>query len=298
MLDLAAAVQQWADRLAAEILSRAAPAGSLESAPESAVVALYLAVMVVLAGYGLHRYQLIHLYFRHRGSARPEPSARFDTLPAVTVQLPIYNEQFVVEQLIESVCRLDYPRERLQIQVLDDSTDETETVARAAVARWAALGYPVEYIHRGHREGFKAGALENGLARARGELIAVFDADFEPSPDFLHQTVHYFTDPQVGMVQGRWDLPQSRALVADARPSRAARRPLRLRAWRPRALGTLLQLQWYGRRASSHDDRRRRRLAARHADRRHRPELPRADAGMEVSNTRRMSRWPRSCRRT
>ena len=204
MLDLAAAVQQWADRLAAEILSRAAPAGSLESAPESAVVALYLAVMVVLAGYGLHRYQLIHLYFRHRGSARPEPSARFDTLPAVTVQLPIYNEQFVVEQLIESVCRLDYPRERLQIQVLDDSTDETETVARAAVARWAALGYPVEYIHRGHREGFKAGALENGLARARGELIAVFDADFEPSPDFLHQTVHYFTDPQVGMVQGRW----------------------------------------------------------------------------------------------
>jgi cellulose synthase/poly-beta-1,6-N-acetylglucosamine synthase-like glycosyltransferase len=200
MLDLAAAVQQWADRLAAEILSGAAPAGWLEST----VVALYLAVMVVLAGYGLHRYQLIRLYFRHRGRARPEPSAHFDTLPAVTVQLPIYNEQFVVEQLIESVCRLDYPRERLQIQVLDDSTDETRAVTQAAVARWAALGHPVEYIHRGHREGFKAGALENGLARARGELIAVFDADFEPSPDFLHQTVHYFTDPQVGMVQGRW----------------------------------------------------------------------------------------------
>ena len=200
MFDLAVAALQRAGRLTGEILSGAGPVSSLESA----IVALYLAVMVVLAGYGLHRYQLIHLYFRHRGRARPEPAARFDSLPPVTVQLPIYNEQFVVEQLMEAVCRLDYPRDRLQIQVLDDSSDETRAVARAAVGRWAALGYAVEYIHRGHRDGFKAGALENGLARARGELIAVFDADFEPSPDFLHRTVHYFTDPKVGMVQARW----------------------------------------------------------------------------------------------
>ncbi len=200
MLDLAVRGLQWAGRLISEILSGAGPVSSFESA----IVALYLAVMVVLAGYGLHRYQLIHLYFRHRGRACLEPAGRFDSLPPVTVQLPIYNEQFVVEQLIEAVCRLDYPRDRLQIQVLDDSSDETRAVARAAVGRWAALGYPVEYIHRGHRDGFKAGALENGLAHARGDLIAVFDADFEPSPDFLHRTVHYFTDPEVGMVQARW----------------------------------------------------------------------------------------------
>ena len=200
MPDITAAVQQWTGGLEDTILSGGAAVSSLETG----VVAVYLAIMALLACYGLHRYHLVYLYLKHRGRAHPEPASRFASLPAVTVQLPIFNEQFVVEQLIESVCRLDYPRDRLQIQVLDDSTDETQAVARAAVAQWAALGHPVEYIHRGHRSGFKAGALENGLARARGELIAVFDADFQPTSDFLHRTVHYFTNPRVGMVQGRW----------------------------------------------------------------------------------------------
>lgn len=174
------------------------------SSLEWAVVAAYTGIMIVLSVYGLHRYQLICLYYKHRGWATSRPVRRFENLPRVTVQLPIYNEQFVVEQLIESVCRLDYPRDLLEIQVLDDSTDETTAIARAAVAHWASKGLPVEYLHRQQREGYKAGALRVGLLRASGELIAVFDADFSPGRDFLHQTVHYFTDSKVGAVQARW----------------------------------------------------------------------------------------------
>ena len=184
-----------------EQISRGDPQGS---SLEWGLVALYLALMVVLSAYGLHRYQLVYLYYRHRDRATGEPARRFTELPVVTVQLPLYNEQFVVEELLASACRLDYPRDRLQIQVLDDSTDETRRVARAAVERWGAQGYPVEYCHRRHRHGFKAGALQAGLDAARGELIAVFDADFRPLPDFLHRTVHHFTDPNIGAVQARW----------------------------------------------------------------------------------------------
>ena len=184
-----------------EQISRGDPQGS---SLEWGLVALYLALMVVLSAYGLHRYQLVYLYYRHRDRATGEPARRFTELPVVTVQLPLYNEQFVVEDLLASACRLDYPRDRMQIQVLDDSTDETRDVARAAVERWTVQGYPVEYRHRRHRHGFKAGALQAGLAAARGELIVVFDADFRPLPDFLHRTVHHFTDPNVGAVQARW----------------------------------------------------------------------------------------------
>ena len=103
----------------------------------------------------------------------------------MTVQLPIFNEQYVVDRLLDSVCKLDYPRERLDIQLLDDSTDETIEVARALVERYAALGHPVSYLHRDNRAGFKAGALEQGLKTAKGEFVAIFDADFVPPPDFL-----------------------------------------------------------------------------------------------------------------
>ena len=168
------------------------------------VVGLYLATMVVLSCYGLHRYQLVYLYRKHKRNTPGEPEVRFKKLPRVTVQLPIYNEQYVVEQLLESICRLDYPRDLLQIQLLDDSTDETQQVARAACRRLAEMGHPVEYLHRNHRTGYKAGALQAGLESAHGELIAIFDADFSPDADFLYKTVHYFTDPKVGMVQGRW----------------------------------------------------------------------------------------------
>ena len=168
------------------------------------LVAAYFAVMSLLSVWGLHRYQLIYLYRKHQDQAVGPPARQFDRLPKVTVQLPVYNEPYVVENLIETVCRLDYPRELLQIQVLDDSTDETSTIARAAVERLAAQGNPIEHLRRPHRRGYKAGALQAGLAAARGELIAIFDADFSPRPDFLHQTVHYFSDPAIGMVQARW----------------------------------------------------------------------------------------------
>jgi cellulose synthase/poly-beta-1,6-N-acetylglucosamine synthase-like glycosyltransferase len=174
------------------------------SAVDAAVVAVYFLIMAVLCVYGLHRYQLIYWFYKHRDRATAKPAARFRELPRVTVQLPIYNERFVVEELLQAACRLDYPRERLEIQVLDDSTDETRQIARETVEQLQALGHPIEYHHRAGREGFKAGALREGLGKAHGEFFAVFDADFSPPRDFLKRTIHYFTDPQVGAVQARW----------------------------------------------------------------------------------------------
>ena len=164
----------------------------------------YLGLMGVLSLFGLHRYSLIYLYYRYRDREAGPPKSRFRTLPRVTVQLPVYNERFVVEDLLEAVCALRYPRHLLEIQVLDDSTDETAAVLRRTVTEKRAQGVPIEYLHRSDRSGFKAGALQAGLDRATGELIAVFDADFTPSPDFLESVIHYFADPAVGMVQARW----------------------------------------------------------------------------------------------
>ncbi|MBI4463831.1 MAG: glycosyltransferase, partial [Acidobacteria bacterium] len=115
-----------------------------------------------------------------------------------------YNERYVAERLIEEVCRMEYPAELLEIQVLDDSTDDTATVARNSVERHAALGHPIYYCHRANREGFKAGALAEGMRKAKGEFLAIFDADFLPPADFLEKTLPYFQNPQVGMVQTRW----------------------------------------------------------------------------------------------
>jgi cellulose synthase/poly-beta-1,6-N-acetylglucosamine synthase-like glycosyltransferase len=164
----------------------------------------YFIVLILLASYGAHRYVLVYLYYKHKKNRTTEPASRFSELPRVTVQLPIFNEQFVVERLLEAVCRLSYPRERLDIQVLDDSTDETEAVARGLVNHYAAQGFPVSYHHRENREGFKAGALAEGMKTAKGEFIAIFDADFVPPADFLLRTIHHLTDPKIGMVQTRW----------------------------------------------------------------------------------------------
>src|SRR5262249_55196447 len=125
-------------------------------------------------------------------------------LPPVTVQLPIFNEMYVVERLIDAVCSIEYPLDKFEVQVLDDSTDETRKIAKAIVERYQAKGYDIHYIHRENRVGFKAGALAEGLKQAKGEFIAVFDADFIPTKDTLMQTIHYFTDPEIGMVQVRW----------------------------------------------------------------------------------------------
>src|SRR3954471_12820418 len=164
----------------------------------------YFTVLIVLSVYGLHRYEVIRTYFKHRKKATGEPPRRFEQLPPVTIQLPLYNERYVVERLIEEVVKIEYPKELLQIQVLDDSTDDTAPFAEALCERYRNMGHPIEYHHRSNRHGFKAGALQEGLKTAIGEVIAIFDADFCPPTDFLTRTIHYFADPKVGVVQTRW----------------------------------------------------------------------------------------------
>jgi cellulose synthase/poly-beta-1,6-N-acetylglucosamine synthase-like glycosyltransferase len=145
----------------------------------------------------------VYDYFAYAKKVPPPPPP-VTKWPRVTVQLPIFNERYVIERLVEAVSRFDYPRELLDIQVLDDSNDETREVARACVERFAAQGLPIAHIHRTNREGFKAGALENGLKTAQGELVVIFDADFIPESDFLRRTIPYFENPEIGMVQARW----------------------------------------------------------------------------------------------
>lgn len=173
-----------------------------------AILVPYFAVLIVLSCYGLHRYHMIRGYWKHRKrmpmAGHMEAPGKFEQLPRVTIQLPIYNEQYVVERLIEETSKMDYPRELLQIQVLDDSTDETHPFTERLVAEYQAAGVPIEYIHRANRQGYKAGALQNGLRTATGEIVAIFDADFLPPRDFLRRTVDYFADPKVGMLQTRW----------------------------------------------------------------------------------------------
>jgi cellulose synthase/poly-beta-1,6-N-acetylglucosamine synthase-like glycosyltransferase len=168
-----------------------------------AIMIPYFLVLLILAAYGLHRYYLVFSFFKNRENV-PGPPPAATAWPKVTIQLPIYNERYVIERLVDAVARFDYPRESLDIQVLDDSTDETRQVARACVERYQALGLAIHYLHRTDRMGYKAGALAAGLESAQGEFVAIFDADFLPSPDFLRLTLPYFTDPKIGMVQGRW----------------------------------------------------------------------------------------------
>ncbi len=168
------------------------------------VTIAYFSILAILSFYGLHRFMMVFLFHKHQKKAIT-PKSRFEELPRVTVQIPTYNEMYVMERIIDAVCSFDYPSDRLDIQVLDDSTDETQRIARNAVERWSNLGLDIQYIHRNDRTGFKAGALENGLRTAKGEFIAIFDADFVPEPDFLQKAIHHFTDPRVGMVQGRWE---------------------------------------------------------------------------------------------
>ncbi|HTS12116.1 MAG TPA: cellulose synthase family protein [Candidatus Limnocylindrales bacterium] len=163
----------------------------------------YFIVMIILAMYGIHRYTLVYNFFKNRRNV-PGPPPAVDSWPRVTVQLPIYNERYVTERLIDAVAQFDYPRELLDIQILDDSTDETQQVARDCVERHRALGLPIVYLHRSNREGFKAGALQEGLKSAAGDLVAIFDADFIPPSDFLRRTAPYFQDPKLAMVQTRW----------------------------------------------------------------------------------------------
>ncbi|HEX7530242.1 MAG TPA: cellulose synthase family protein [Pyrinomonadaceae bacterium] len=164
---------------------------------------IYFAMLIFLSCYGLHRYWMIFLYLRHRKETL-QPAEQLPELPQVTVQLPLYNEMYVAERLLDAVAALDYPKDKLEVQVLDDSTDETTQIVERKAAQLCAQGFDVHHIHRTNRHGYKAGALENGLHEATGEFIAIFDADFVPQHDLLQKIIHFFADPGVGMIQTRW----------------------------------------------------------------------------------------------
>ncbi len=169
------------------------------------ILILYFTILFVLAVYGAYRIKQVVDFWRYR-HLQPQPKAfyRDADLPLITIQLPLFNEMYVVERLLRAVTRIDYPRERLEIQVLDDSTDETHALAGATVEQYRRAGFDIHYIHRTDRTGFKAGALEHGTKSAKGELLAIFDADFVPKPDCLRKLVHFFNDPLVGCAQMRW----------------------------------------------------------------------------------------------
>jgi cellulose synthase/poly-beta-1,6-N-acetylglucosamine synthase-like glycosyltransferase len=166
----------------------------------------YFALLGILSIYGMHRYEMVRAYFKNKKNIAHLPPERFapEDLPRVTIQLPLYNERYVVERLIEHATKIQYPKDKLQIQVLDDSTDDTHPFTERLVNQYRAAGFPIEYRHRSNRSGFKAGALQEGMKTATGELMAIFDADFVPPTDFLLRTVDFFKDPGVGVVQTRW----------------------------------------------------------------------------------------------
>ena len=167
------------------------------------VTAIYVISLLFLCTFGLYRLYLSLLY-KYYKPIIVSPKSKFKELPRVTVQLPVFNEMYVVERLISAVCKIDYPKDLLEIQVLDDSTDNTSKIALNCVEEYKQKGFDISFLHRDNRKGYKAGALEEGLRVAKGEFIAIFDADFLPPSDFLKNTIDYFTDDKVGIVQTRW----------------------------------------------------------------------------------------------
>ncbi|MCX7736618.1 MAG: glycosyltransferase [Candidatus Kapabacteria bacterium] len=171
---------------------------------EDFILLIYFLSLCVLFGFGIHGLVLLYYYHKTNNYKLPDNSLPED-LPKVTIQLPMFNEMYVIERLIRSVCNINYPKDKLEIQVLDDSTDETVDIAQKLVNEYRQKGFDIHYIHRTNRSGYKAGALKEGLEVATGEYIAIFDADFVPKPDFLLKTIPYFNDKEVGMVQTRWE---------------------------------------------------------------------------------------------
>ncbi len=165
----------------------------------------YFGILGLLSVYGIYRYRMVYLFLRYRKHS-PVPESRFpeNRLPRVTVQLPLFNEMYVAERLIEAIVKLDYPRELLEIQVLDDSTDDTREIVARTVKKYFEQGFDITHHHRTDRTGFKAGALEAGLKKSSGEFVLIFDADFVPRPDCIRRMIDYFTNERVGLVQMRW----------------------------------------------------------------------------------------------
>ena len=165
--------------------------------------AAYILVLIGLAGFGSHRLAIVFLYLKHARN-HPKPQSFFKELPVVTVQLPVFNEMHVVDRLLNAVAALDYPKDKLQIQLLDDSTDQTVDICRDGIDRLKALGFDADHINRSDRTGYKAGALENGTRMAKGYFLLILDADFVPNPDLLQKTIHFFSDEKIGLIQTRW----------------------------------------------------------------------------------------------
>lgn len=185
----------------------------------------YFFLLLIPSVFGIHRYYLVYLFNRYRDRSPQAPDFEsLDGIPLITIQLPVFNELYVVPRLLQAVCNFDYPRDKMEIQVLDDSTDDTTEIVARKVTFYRKQGFRIEHIHRKKREGFKAGALNVGLKRARGNFIAVFDADFVPQADFLKKVIpHFYEGKTIGMVQARWDhlnrdfslLTQAQAVLLD-----------------------------------------------------------------------------------
>lgn len=171
---------------------------------DTLILVFYFLALLVLFGFGLHGLMMVYYYRKTSGMLHDEGPMPSDP-PMVTVQLPIFNEYNVVERLVEAVCEIKYPKEKLEIQILDDSTDDTVELSQKLVDEFTAKGFDISLLHRTDRTGYKAGALKNGLAVAKGEFIAIFDADFVPKNDFLQETVPHFNNEKIGMVQTRWE---------------------------------------------------------------------------------------------
>lgn len=171
------------------------------------IIVLYILALAYITFFCLMQFNLLLHYFKRKNRLTRVTNIKTEitNLPTVTIQLPVYNERYVIERLIQNIVLMDYPAHKLQIQVLDDSTDDTSDIARKMVNEYSEKGIPIEYVHRIDRSGYKAGALRDGLRTATGEFIAIFDADFLPHPDFLRKTLPYFVDEKTGVVQTRWE---------------------------------------------------------------------------------------------
>lgn len=170
---------------------------------ETVILITYFFSLCVLFAFGMHGAYMLYIYLKTE-KIHPVNHGLPKDLPKVTIQLPLFNELYVIERLIDSVCKIKYPKDKMEIQVLDDSTDETQQIAQNLVKKFSDEGFDIKYIHRTNREGYKAGALKSALDKAEGEFVAIFDADFVPNEDFLIDTIPYFEKPEVGMVQTRW----------------------------------------------------------------------------------------------
>ncbi len=189
----------------------------------SIILTIHFLLLVILSLFGLHRLSMVIRWFRYR-KFEPKPIKTFDTLPKVTVQIPLYNERLVAKRIVDTIVLLDYPADCLQIQIVDDSTDDTSSLIAERVSHYKKQGINIEHVQRTNRIGFKAGALKEAMDTASGEFIAIFDADFIPSPDTLLKSIHHFTQPDMAMVQLRWEhlnrrsslLTKTQAIMLDA----------------------------------------------------------------------------------